>query len=121
MSEKPPLNGQLELSFAPEIERQSMLDSSKKLLLQILSSNNSFDDKKMQIIQVALKYPQGENACREFYQEKVGVSFRGFADNHGYDELVAGILTPELEIERLRNLDSQYVDPSDQGFWKPNH
>lgn len=121
MSEKPPSNNQLEFSFAPEAERKSLLEMSKKALLDIIHSEGAYEDKKTQITQVALKYLQGESACRELYQEKVGVSFRGFADNHGYDELVAGILTPAAERERLRVLDSQDVDLSDKGVWRPKN
>lgn len=119
MTEKPPVNGQLEFSSAPEAERRSVLELAKKALLKVVHSEGTYEDKKTQIIQVALKYVQGENSCREFYKEKVGVSFRGFADKYGYDELVAGILTPEVERERLRNLDNQDVDLSDKGVWRP--
>lgn len=123
MSEKPPASstGQLEFSFAPEVERQSQLSSCKNILHRIIGAENDYEYKKAQTIELALEYPQGENACREIYKERVGVSFRGFADTHGYDELVRGILDPEVEKERIREIDSNYTDSTDIGFWTPKN
>jgi hypothetical protein len=123
MSEKPPApsTGQLEFNFAPEVERQSQLSNCKNILHKIIGSENKYADKSVQIIQLALKYLQGENACREVYKEKVGVSFRGFADGHGYDELVQGILNPEIELERIRKIDDDNTDPTDKGLWTPKN
>lgn len=86
-----------------------------------MCADNDYEYRKVQIIELALKYPQGENACREVYRERVGVNFRGFADTHGYDELVQGILNPEIELERIRKIDDDNTDPTDKGLWTPKN
>lgn len=118
MRERPEPSSQLELNLLDAgKETQQNLDRCIASLRDVIKSDSEFTFKKSQIIELALKYPQGENACREVYKEKVGVSFRGFADVHVYDELVMGILDPEKEKERLRRIDSEDIDITDQGLW----